>query len=170
MTVVEEMMAQLKDMQRRLLALEAEDRFMLVARLRRVAAQTLVNNTYDIVDFDTEDYDNYSACTTGAGAKFTCPIPGYYFITSGILIDDTDTWADGERAKLIIGLNGGIYSEVDSRDLGAAVAIYKKVTGSDTIYLDQTTDYVQIAVYQNSGGNLSVLADAYSNYVSIFKI
>jgi hypothetical protein len=107
---------------------------------------TLSNATFTKVLFDTENFDtnnNY------ASSRFTPTVAGYYQINAGIGQSGTLTSNNN-----IIGLyRSGIWNASGSTSGGALTNGYWTVSG--LFYMDGSTDYVEVFIFQNSGSPIT---------------
>jgi hypothetical protein len=107
-------------------------------------------------DFDPDNVFDY------VNFRFKPTVAGYYRISAGAyLITD----AAATQARAIIYKNGSEYSRCsNSPTSGASRAAIS--TGSDLVYLNGTTDYVELYVFQDSGVNASLIGGASVTYMS----
>ena len=144
---------------------------VVAARYKTSAAQSIPNSTYTLIDFDTVDFDTHDAVTTGAGWKFTAPVPGYYHVDAMTLFQGTTSWSETELPALELRKNGSTLTNLsrtwgqDSSGGGQNKASY----GSTTIYL-AVGDTLGVYQWQASGGRLDLQNDSTWNWISIFKI
>jgi hypothetical protein len=107
---------------------------------------TLSNAAFTKVLFDTENFDtnnNY------ASSRFTPTVAGYYQINAGIGQSGTLTSNNN-----IIGLyKTGIWSASGSTAGGASNNGYWTVSG--LFYMNGSTDYVEVFIFQNSGSSIT---------------
>jgi len=102
---------------------------------------SLSNNTFTKILFDTEEYDtnnNYDS------SRFTPTIAGYYQLSAGFGYGGSG----GTNSPCYIYKNGSPY-----RVFGNGQGGYGGATG--LVYMNGTTDYAEIYVYQNSGGTIT---------------
>lgn len=123
------------------------------ARVYNSAAETIANNTLTALTFDSERYDNgglHESVTHPS--RLTAVKAGKYLISAHIM------WANNATGKrmLHLALNGTTYLASDIR--AAAISEYLAIS-VNTVHHLAATDYVEAMVYQNSGGNLDVLAN-----------
>ncbi len=107
------------------------------------ANTTLSNATLTKINFATEEYDTNNNFSS---SRFTPTVAGYYLITAGI------AWSTGSFATAICLYKNGV------RFKDGAFVLSNVETGSVTplsaqLYLNGSTDYVEIYGYQASGGN-----------------
>lgn len=129
------------------------------ARAKRSGNQTISNGSWTKVQFDTETFDTGGNYDNTTNYRFTAPVTGYYLVNTLI------TWGSisGEDHYTKIYKNGtGIITNSIHGITGNAYT----QTITDIVPLT-ATDYVEIFVYQNSGGNENISADS---YVSIHLI
>ena len=105
----------------------------------------LTNSTYTKVLFDTEEFDtnsNYSS------SRFTPTVAGYYQINSTVTSPVTNT---------SFGLTAVIYKNGNLYKTGAASkasgVMYPCSLVSSVVYLNGSTDYVEIYAYGDMGGS-----------------
>ena len=131
---------------------------LVAAQYKRTTAQSLPNAADTIFQPDTKDFDTHSAVTTGASWRFTAPVAGRYQVTYSMGFAANAT---GIRYAFVR-KNGTGFG-------GATSAV--PVTGADTFISGSCIvtmvpgDYVDLNVYQSSGGSLNTalasgLADA----------
>jgi hypothetical protein len=122
-------------------------------RVTRSTTQTITTSTDSPIDFDTEveDTATYHSTVTNT-SRFTVPAAkdGVFYCAGGVFWDANAT---GQR-QLFIMKNGtaipGTY-EVEIGNAGFGIA---QRTGA--IVRLAATDYVQLVVWQNSGGNRTI--------------
>jgi len=119
--------------------------------------QTISNTTQTVLVFANKDFDTAS-CFNNTGSTvggipayaFLPNVAGYYQVNWQVIVDNMAT-----NTELLSRLlkNGSNYSW--SSDVVPSINHYNSVNGSALIYLNGTSDYIQAAVYQNTGVNLS---------------
>ena len=131
-------------------------------------SQTIGTGADTIISFDSEDYDNQSEFDIAVNqGRFTASVTGWYHVSATILFDSA-SWAAGNYAALSIYKNGVAVIRLGSQVAGGAITSYVGVAGSSDIYLT-AGDYIDIRIYQNTGGNRSLINDTKWNYVSIHR-
>lgn len=101
-----------------------------------------------IVQFDTVDYDNFSMFASVTYA-FKPSRPGYYTVTGSIQISPVVLTG---TAALNLLKNGTIWTSYSEQKIDSAVIM----NGSFTLFLNGTTDYVQLAINNQTGGNVTL--------------
>ena len=122
------------------------------ARAYKTSTQTIANVTWTAVTWDVEEFDtNGFIDLSSHNTRITIPEDGYYVVGGTIGFDANNT---GLRL-LTIRING------DSTDRHAyhtanayGASAYGIVLSSSTILQLSSGDYVEMFVYQDSGGNL----------------
>ena len=108
-----------------------------------VTASTWTKITFTSEIFDTNN--NYDS------SRFTPTVAGYYQINATITMPTVNT------GHFII---SGIYKNGSNYTQGVAIAgntnYYPTSTGSTLVYLNGTTDYVEIYAFGSAGGNYSI--------------
>jgi len=142
----------------------ASDSF--AASYTTTAAQSIPSGTATIVDFGTRAWDDTGAlCTTGASFKCTAPAPGKYEVCSGAYLTSGGGWAEGEESTLSLFKNGVSFRYLKSMVMQDAHAAYVPLSGCAEVRL-LATEYVDVRVYQTSGGAISLTTDAAGNWIS----
>jgi hypothetical protein len=139
------------------------------ARYTHTAGQSIPDNTYTIVDYETLDYSTHGNVTTGAAWKFTVNSPGKYDICARSLFDNGGGWAANETAQIFIYKNGSEASVLDAFYAQAVYNYFIHLKGCDTLRL-VAGDYIDIRVLQNSGASLSINTNPNYSNVSIKRV
>lgn len=116
------------------------------------ASQTIAINTPVKVQFNTKIFDTATAYDATTNYRFTPQVAGYYQINLAMRMNDSG--AGGVNEFSYIYKNGSVYSTVAARDTtGQSVNLSQSVV----VYLNGSTDYIEIYAQQNSGtsGNIS---------------
>jgi hypothetical protein len=119
------------------------------ARLQ--VAQTLSNNTWTKIVFNTEILDSASAYNTSTG-NFQPTLAGWYQFNSALRYGGNTT---GFR-HLSIYVNGTTEYRLIRQNTGDGT---QSLSGSCLIYLNGSTDYASVYGLQSSGGNLDLSTD-----------
>jgi hypothetical protein len=118
------------------------------------AVTSMANSTFTKVNFDTEEFDTNS---NFASSRFTPTVAGYYQINSVV------GFASGTyKTELGIYKNGSIYKY--GMYPNQATVDTNFTTISSLIYLNGSTDYVEIYGYQTSGGALNTVTNSSSTW------
>ena len=120
------------------------------ARVTNSTNTTFANATVTTLTFDTETYDTNTIHSTATNtSRLTIPSgkDGYWEIYGTIRFDGSGT---GQRQLRLL-KNGTM---MDIFVLAGSSAADASLIVSDTIYL-VATDYIELAAYQSSGGNLN---------------
>jgi hypothetical protein len=115
------------------------------------SSQTLANSTNTKVAFDTKVYDTSSAFNTSTN-RFQPTVAGYYQISTAYSFG-TATYT---RNLIRLYVTGNEYSRLYDVGFSSGVA-YTVLTlsGSQLVYLNGSTDYVETWVQQTSGGSVA---------------
>jgi hypothetical protein len=108
------------------------------------SAQTLNATTYTKLNFQTEEYDTNSNFDT-SNSRFTPTVAGYYLCTGSFEITTT-------QATLVLQVykNGA-----SSKLLGYSAGIGNAVAGSAVIYMNGSTDYLELYGYSTAGNGVN---------------
>ncbi len=121
-------------------------------RVKGSSNQTIANTTYTILPFNQETYDTSNFHDTSTNnSRLTIPsgLSGYYYIYANLNWNGSTS---GYRRQQIY-KNGS--TSVFEVDITFSQDIWMNVHSSTTLYLS-ATDYLEMRVYQTSGGNRSV--------------
>jgi hypothetical protein len=123
--------------------------------------QTIANNTWTKLLFDTENFDGNNEFTS---SRFTAKQIGYYQVNAVFVLASSTLAGNQEIAIYKTGVR---YSSQAGRKTASAVS---SVLISDLVYL-AVNDYVEIYCFQNSGASkITNVAAGYSSYFSIQKV
>ena len=128
----------------------------------RAGALTLTINTFTPIPFDTIEFDPGGSCTTGATARYTCPVDGYYSVSGAL---DCAASAASQRLVVTLMKNGSevkrfsddVSVAAQTLTQGVSVAAIKCVAGD---YL-QVTYFSPNALVCNVGQSVIWCAFAY---------
>jgi len=105
------------------------------------ANQSLTGNTYTKITFDTEEFDTNSAYDSVTNYRFSPQVAGYYQISAKVDLSGSAS----SRNLISIYKNGAIFKT--GGDLGGISPSTFGATVSTVIYLNGSTDYVEIYCY-----------------------
>jgi hypothetical protein len=114
------------------------------------AGQTISNTTFTKVTLATEDYDTASCF---ASSRFTPTVAGYYLCTGNIRFSASTA---GPVIVASIYKNGSAYQSFE----GSTNSSDSSTQVTSLVYLNGSTDYVELYTYQNYGGNRSTVSGA----------
>jgi hypothetical protein len=114
------------------------------------AGQTISNTTFTKVTLATEDYDTASCF---ASSRFTPTVAGYYLCTGNIRFSASTA---GPVIVAAIYKNGAAYQNFE----GSTNSSDSSTQVTSLVYLNGSTDYVELYTYQNYGGNRSTTSGA----------
>jgi hypothetical protein len=110
--------------------------------------QNFSNTTATKIVFNTEDFDTNSNFSTSTGT-FTPTVAGYY--QANFIVEAAST---GGSNVLIAGLykNGAAFKTADQRFVASNVMDVQGVSGSAVVYLNGSTDYLEVWGYISGTG------------------
>ncbi len=119
-------------------------------RVYNTSYQTISNTTITAITYNSESYDSTGSMhsTSSLTSRIVAPVAGRYVVNGHVIFFGNAT---GSRI-IYIYVNG---ANVSSRQLNPHDANSFSMEISDTLLL-AASDYVELRVYQASGGNLSV--------------
>ncbi|MCX7736866.1 MAG: hypothetical protein N2319_09150 [Candidatus Kapabacteria bacterium] len=148
------------------------------ARAYRNATQTINSGSWTKIQFNTENFDEKSEFDNSTNYRFTAKETGYYQINARTEFDFSTLGAPGNTnsyVSIAIYHNGSAYAYGSKLGLNNSDGTFSAIRNnnapvvSDIIYL-QAGEYVEIFVYQNTGGNYNIISGSANTYFSIHKI
>ena len=122
-------------------------------RLYQSSAQSIATATNTVLLFDSEDLDTDNGhSTTTNTSRYTATVPGWYFVSGTVQLAYNAT---GNRLA-IIQKNG----TTTVNQVGRASSSVSNTMGlhlSTLVYLNGTTDYIELSTFQSSGVSLNTL-------------
>lgn len=124
------------------------------ASIYRNATQTINNVTSTPVTLDTVAYNDVGMWNVASPTKIVIPVAGYYALTATVTwaISAAGTW----RSNSIYKNGGTVLSQANFPPDPAAVINLAFTTGCFASL--NTGDYIEMYVYQNSGGTMNIVA------------
>jgi hypothetical protein len=117
---------------------------------RGTSSQSISNATYTKVQINTEEWDTANCFDSTTNYRFTPTVAGYYQVSGNVTYDPAAAgkffctiYKNGTDFK-----SGSAVPFVATQYLAAAV--------SALVYLNGTTDYIELYTYQSSGGALTM--------------
>jgi hypothetical protein len=121
----------------------------------RASSQTFTQNTFTKVLCQTENFDTNSNYDNSTNYRFTPTVAGYYQFNGTLTIISTST--NNRQILAFFKNNSQALRPVDLyTSPGSATTMFN---GSGLIYMNGSTDYVELFVYVTGAGTLSVAAN-----------
>jgi hypothetical protein len=118
---------------------------------------------YLAITFNSERSDSYAMHDTSTNpSRITVPIAGWYYVGGHLRFTANAT---GIR-QIAIRFGGSTYIAIHSDNNPDGT--YTSVLSVSTVYYLTASDYVELVAFQNSGGNLDIVATA--NYSPEFAV
>jgi hypothetical protein len=108
--------------------------------------QTLSSATHTKLQFPTKRFDTASAFDNTTNYRFQPLVAGYYQISAGVYFNVATT---GLTTLLSAYVNGSLFAEI-----GRTNSISPTICGSILLYLNGSTDYVEIYGYMQTGNTV----------------
>jgi hypothetical protein len=135
------------------------------ARVTKTTAQSIANNTYTALTWGTQVFDNGALWDSGNASRFTIPGSGDKMVTVSFNIWFASNSTGLRRCGVIINGGAGASSEyIDARPPTSGAITY--IHDSFTVYC-QGGDYLEVFVFQSSGGALDVAGSGTQNNCSV---
>ena len=124
-------------------------------RAKHSTTQVIPNNATTTVNLNTTDYPQFGNMhdNTANNDKIYIRRDGVYYITANVVFDVNATGI--RQANIALTRNGATTAIAVDRD--AAFATLGGILNPATMYYCREGDYIQLQVFQNSGGNLDLL-------------
>jgi len=123
-----------------------------MAIVRRVATQSINNNSFTDVSFDTEDVDNDGLVNLGTfPTRVTLAHDGYYVVMFGVTWGSNGTGVRAQAATLNA-------TEISGTGFEIPAFTGNPRHGGGNGFIGVTGDIVRLNVFQNSGGALTITA------------
>lgn len=127
----------------------------------RATNQALSNGVFTKIAFDTEEFDTNSNYDTATNYRFTPNVAGYYLITTEARLS-ASTLADW---SLNIYKNGASFKRGNGATNNTSSV---QVSAASLIYLNGSTDYVEVYVYTGaSSGNVATGGAEYTYFQGV---
>jgi hypothetical protein len=123
------------------------------------ASQTINTTTATKVQFNTEEFDTNNNFDSTTNYRFTPTVAGYYQVTSQV------NYSAGLISNAIIWIykNGSVFKR-GNRSYSSALT-FVGINVSSLLYMNGSTDYIEIYTYQDSVGSLGTeVIGANNNY------
>lgn len=126
---------------------------------RNTSQQTFSQNTYTKVQFNAETFDTDNCFDPTTNYRFTPNKAGYYEVHCMLSISKTGA----STTLATFQKNGGIYSKVYN---WVNTSTFSQLSGSDIVYMNGSTDYLEILVYDSDPSGRGVLNGESETYFS----
>jgi hypothetical protein len=121
------------------------------------SAQSITSSTFTKVQFQTEEFDTANAFDSTTNYRFTPQVAGYYQINSTISLNNAS-------GNLLINLykNGSEFKRGSATSQVTGIGTYTST--SWLVFLNGSTDYLEIYAYQTSGSTISLSNGSFQTY------
>lgn len=126
----------------------------LVFAVKQTVAQSLADGVYTPLTFNSVDYDPFSLWVSGSNTQFKPKFPGWFEMTGAMSATSNTTNYRGS----FWWRTGSAQSASGSNQTGTAGIGTANVARPWPIYLNGTTDYVELTAIQTSGAALNTSA------------
>lgn len=119
--------------------------------------------TETVIAFDTDTYDDDNISTTGAAAKITPAVAGYYYVSLGARVNSL---AAGKLVLLRLYKNTTINNQYSAH---SGVADNLSVSITDIVYLD-ADDYIQAKIIQSHGSTRNIDGTSLATWMTLQRV
>jgi len=128
------------------------------------SAQSIAHNTFSKVQFQTENFDTNSNFDNATNYRFIPTVAGYYFVNARVCFNSLSQNSFSQILK-----NGG--SEANSPTAIPWAGISNSQSSVSTlVYMNGSTDYLEVWAYQASGGALNLIVGTNITAFSAFLV
>lgn len=117
------------------------------------SAQSIANGTATKLQLQSEYWDTASCFDSTTNYRFTPNVAGYYQVNGNVLFSSATA-----TVLLMLYKNGSFYQK--GSQSGGAGSYSFTASISTSVYLNGSTDYVELYAYQASGGSLNTNANS----------
>lgn len=148
------------------------------ARAYRNANQTINNNTWTKIQFNTENYDEQSEFDNSTNYRFTAKEKGFYQVNARAEFDFSSLGIPGNQNSYIliaIRVNNNVSSFGNKLGLNNNDGNFNAIRNNNAPIVTDILelgagDYIEIFIFQNTGGNYSIIGGSANTYVAIHKL
>jgi hypothetical protein len=115
------------------------------------SAQSISHNSFTKVQFQTENFDTNSNFDNTTNYRYTPTVAGYYFVDARVCFNSLSQNSFSQILK-----NGGSEANSPTAIPWAGIS-NSQSTASVLVYMNGSTDYLEVWAYQASGGALSLI-------------
>ena len=121
------------------------------------ADTTITNNSYTKVTFDTKEFDTATNYSTSTG-RFTPTVAGYYQVNASLNYGQGGGWGSVNIYK-----NGSAFKNMTIVNAASGTGnLYFGMTS--LIYMNGSSDYLEVYGWQTSGGTITLYGRQASTY------
>ena len=136
----------------------------------RNGSQTMVHNTFDLVEYNAETFDLNGWYDHSTNFRYTPQVAGYYKFDAHIWISGLGT-SDNTEFQLGFWKNGTVYSRSDRSD-DSNYGGQQSTIATDIIQLNGSSDYVDVRLlnYNSSSSNRDLNGATYLNWFTGYLV
>lgn len=137
-------------------------------RATNSAVDSIPSASATVLKFNGEVYDTLSEFANGTGV-FTAKNAGYYAINAAALSASV-SWDVGERWEIRVYKNGAEYAKGDWNAVDATTTQQQSSQISTVVYLNGTTDTLDVRVIHNQESTVLLDSSPTGNYIDIYRL
>lgn len=139
------------------------------ARYTTASTQSIAINATNTINYDTKDYDDHNAVTTGASWVFKAPLPGVYHISWNDRYAGNAGWNAGQLITAAISKNGSTAFQCGFSQAAFTSGPGPGQGGCD-IRLNQGDTISKQDTNSTSASSVALNADATVNWIAIRRV
>jgi hypothetical protein len=135
------------------------------------SSQNFNQATWTKIQFQTENFDTNNCFDSTTNYRFTPTVAGYYQVTGSVGQNFSTTGPTNSQVGIY--KNGSLYAQngLDTTYSASTVRLYWNGQGvSSLIYMNGSTDYIELYTYQNGGSGASTTANSTFTYFSAVMV
>ncbi|WP_016753135.1 hypothetical protein [Leptospira kirschneri] len=140
----------------------------ITTKVRNSNSIVLANGNYTEISFDTVDYDTGGFYKFSSPDQLIIPITGTYFIVGQL--EYSNNTSGVRKTNILINKNSSPYVIAADFIPASGSTSYEVESRIEALHTLEKGDAVSLQAFQDSGGNLLLLANAYSLVFTIIKL
>ena len=112
-------------------------------------AQTITNNSTTKIQLDGENFDPESEFDSTTNYRYTPSVSGYYQVNFGVRLSPGASISASNQLISLLYKNGASICRSHNRQDNTSASM--SASGSEIVFLNGSTDYIELYVYQSTG-------------------
>jgi hypothetical protein len=128
---------------------------------RASSAQSITTGVLTKAQFNNEEFDTNSNFDSATNYRFTPTVAGYYFVAWNLYISNAAY--DAYEGWSALYKNGSVYKKGSLITHNATEHSTVYSSGASLVYMNGSTDYLEVYGVMNSGSGTTINIDSYFN-------